>query len=157
MNRAETQGRGEKTENEIGTTIIESAIELHRQLGPGLLESVYEIVLAHELSEHGLSVQRQVPISITYKGLTFQEAFRADLIINNKVIIELKSVETLTKAHRKQLQTYLRLTGLKLGYILNFGEALMKEGIVRAVNGLEEPPLPLRAPAPLRDEEDNSR
>ena len=126
------------TENEIGTTCVTAAIEIHRELGPGLLESVYEIVLAYVLEERGLSVQRQVPISISYKGLVFEEAFRADLLVADKVILELKSVEQLNKAHRKQIQTYLRLTGLKLGYIFNFGAPLMREGIVRAVNHLEE-------------------
>ncbi len=128
------------TENEIGTIVVGTAIEIHRELGPGLLESVYEVVLAHELSLRGLKVKRQVPISIVYKGIEFAEAFRADLLVADKVIVELKSVEQINKSHRKQLQTYLRLTGLKLGYIFNFGAALMKEGIVRAVNGLEEMP-----------------
>ncbi len=126
------------TENEIGTILVGTAIEVHRELGPGLLESVYEVVRAHELSLRGLAVKRQVPIAIVYKAIEFPEAFRADLLVADKVIVELKSVELINKAHRKQLQTYLRLTGLKLGYILNFGAALMKEGIVRAVNGLEE-------------------
>ena len=126
------------TENEIGTICITTAIEVHRELGPGLLESVYEIVLAYELGQRGLPVERQVPISISYKGMVFDEAFRADLLVADKVIVELKSVEQISKAHRKQIQTYLRLTGLKLGYLFNFGAALMKEGIVRAVNGLEE-------------------
>lgn len=126
------------TENEIGTICIEAAIDLHRQLGPGLLESVYEAVLAHEISSRGLQIKRQVPISISYKGLVFEDAFRADLLVAGKVIIELKSIEQISRAHRKQIQTYLRLTGLKLGYIFNFGAAMMKEGIVRAVNGLEE-------------------
>jgi len=138
------------TENEIGTICIQAAIGLHRELGPGLLESVYEIVLDHELGQRGLRVERQVPISISYQGMTFEEAFRADLLVESKVIIELKSVEELSKAHRKQIQTYLRLTGLKLGYIFNFGAALLKEGIVRAVNGLEEKNGP-GAPASLRE------
>jgi GxxExxY protein len=127
-------------ENAVGTIVIETAIEVHRELGPGLLESVYEMVLAHEIAERGLSVHRQVPISVAYKTLVFQDAFRADLIIAEKVLVELKSVEQLNAAHRKQLQTYLRLTNLKLGYLLNFGCALMKEGIVRAGNGLPESP-----------------
>jgi GxxExxY protein len=131
------------TENDIGTVIVDTAIEVHRQLGPGLLESVYEAVLAYELTARGLPVNRQVPIQINYKSMTFEEAFRADLLVADKVIIELKSVEILNNAHRKQLQTYLRLTNLKLGYLLNFGAALMKEGIVRAVNGLEESRSPL--------------
>lgn len=140
------------TENEIGTIIVDTAIELHRHLGPGLLESVYEVVLAYELIAKGLSVQRQVPISIVYKTMKFDDAFRADLLIADKVILELKSIEQMNNAHRKQLQTYLRLTGLKLGYLLNFGSALMKDGIVRTVNGLEETnPPPLRAPASQRE------
>ena len=126
------------TENEIGTVCIEAAIDVHRNLGPGLYESVYEIVLAYELEQRGLKVERQLPISIVYKGITFDEAFRADLVVADKVILELKSVTQISRAHRKQIQTYLRLTGLKLGYLFNFGAALMKEGIVRAVNGLEE-------------------
>jgi GxxExxY protein len=125
-------------ENQIGTVIVEAAIEVHRRLGPGLLETVYETVLAHELTARGLSVQRQVPVAVEYKGIRFDEGFRADLIVNQAVILELKSVETLSAAHRKQIQTYLRLTGAKLGYLLNFGAALMKDGIVRAVNGLQE-------------------
>ena len=126
------------TENEIGTLVIDSAIAVHRELGPGLLETVYEIALAHELTSQGLSVQRQVPISIEYKGTTFTEGFRADLVVNDKVILELKSVEKATQAHKKQIQTYLRLSGCKLGYLLNFGEALIKKGITRCVNRLEE-------------------
>ena len=126
------------TENEIGTIVVDTAVSVHRDLGPGLLESVYEVVLAHELSLRRLEVKRQVPIAIVYKGISFAEAFRADLLVADKVIVELKSLELINKAHRKQIQTYLRLTGLKLGYILNFGAPLMKEGIVRAVNGLEE-------------------
>ena len=140
------------TENEIGTAIVDAAVEIHRHLGPGLLESVYEMVLAYELNARGLQVERQVPISIAYKEMTFKEAFRADLLVGGKVIVELKSLEQINNAHRKQVQTYLRLAGLKLGYLLNFGAALMKDGIVRAVNGLEESnPKVLRASAPLRE------
>lgn len=139
------------TENEIGTILVDTAIEVHRHLGPGLLESVYEVVMAYELSLRGLLVKRQEPITIHYKHMTFEEAFRADLLVGNKVIVELKSVEQIHNAHRKQIQTYLRLTGLKLGYIFNFGAALMKEGIVRAVNGLEEPRF-LSASASLREQ-----
>jgi GxxExxY protein len=126
------------TENEIGTLVVESAIALHRALGPGLLESVYEVALAHELTERGMRVERQVPIPIEYRGLKFEEGFRADIIVERRVILELKSVEQVTAAHKKQVQTYLRLTGCKLGYLLNFGEALMKDGITRLVNKLEE-------------------
>jgi GxxExxY protein len=125
-------------ENEIGKIVIDAAIAVHRALGPGLLETVYEVVLTHELQKRGLPVERQIPISIQYDGVKFDEGFRADIIVEKKVIIELKSVEHATAAHRKQIQTYLKLTGCKLGYLLNFGEALMKNGITRAVNGLEE-------------------
>ena len=126
------------TENEISKVVVDAAIHVHRALGVGLYESVYEAVLAHELEKRGLKVERQVPISIEYDGLKFDEGFRADLIVEGKVVIELKSVESLSATHRKQIQTYLRLTGLKLGLLLNFGAALMKDGIVRAVNGLKE-------------------
>jgi GxxExxY protein len=126
------------TENEIGTIILDAAVYIHRQLGPGLLESVYEAILAKEIEKRGLKVQRQVPVPIEFDGMKFEEGFRADIIVENKVIIELKSVEKMNPAHKKQIQTYLRLTGLKLGYLLNFGEAYMKDGITRAVNGLEE-------------------
>jgi GxxExxY protein len=126
------------TENEIGKIVVDAAIKIHRNLGPGLLESVYEVVLAHELKQRGLKVQRQVPVSIEYEGLIFDEGFRADIIVEQKVILELKSVEHITRAHRKQIQSYLHLTEHRLGFLLNFGEALMKDGIVRAVNNLEE-------------------
>ena len=125
-------------ENDIGTIVIESAIAVHRELGPGLLETVYEVVLARVLGDRGLKVERQIPVPIRYKNIKFDEGFRADIVIEGKVILELKSVEKVTAAHKKQVQTYLRLTGCKLGYLLNFGEALMKAGITRCVNGLEE-------------------
>ena len=125
-------------ENAIGTIVIEAAIQVHRALGPGLLESVYEVILAHELQQRGLQVARQVVVPIIYQGIQFNEGFKADIIVNGKVVLELKSVERVTPAHKKQIQTYLRLTGCKLGYLLNFGQALMKSGITRAVNGLEE-------------------
>jgi GxxExxY protein len=114
------------------------AIAVHRELGPGLLESVYEIVLAYELQQRVLRVSRQVPVAIQYKEMTFDAALRADLVLEEKVIVELKSVEQITEAHKKQVQTDLRLTGCKLGFLLNFGEALMKRGILRVVNGLKD-------------------
>ena len=126
------------TENEIGKIVVDAAVKVHKALGPGLLETVYEIVLAHELSKRGLRVDRQVPVPIEFEGVRFDEGFRADLIVEEKVILELKSVEKVTAAHKKQIQTYLRLTGKKLGFLLNFGEALMKHGIIRTVNNLEE-------------------
>jgi GxxExxY protein len=126
------------TENQIGTEVVDAAIAVHRELGPGLLEAVYEAVLARELQERGLGVARQVSVTITYRDMVFEEGFRADIVVEDKVILELKSVERVTPAHKKQVQTYLRLTGCKLGYLLNFGEALMKLGITRCANGLEE-------------------
>lgn len=123
------------TENEIGDALVRSAVGIHRDLGPGLLESVYEAIVAKRLQKAGLTVRRQVPISFEYDDMVFDEGFRADLVIEEKVIVELKSVETLHNAHRKQVLTYLKLTGYKLGYLLNFGEALMKNGIVRVING----------------------
>jgi GxxExxY protein len=102
------------------------------------LETVYEVALAHVLSKQKLTVERQVAIPVEFRGVRFDEGFRADLVVGNKVIVELKSVERVTAAHKKQVQTYLRLTGLKLGYLLNFGESLMKNGITRCVNGLED-------------------
>ncbi len=122
-------------ENEIGKIIVDTAVTVHKKLGPGLLENVCEVILAYELERYGLSVKRQVSVPIEYHGIKFDEGFRADIFIENKVIIELKSVEFIHKAHKKQVLTYLRLTGYKLGYLLNFGEALMKDGISRIING----------------------
>jgi len=126
----------EMTENEIGKIIVDKAIQLHRVTGPGLLESVYEVLLAHELQSAGLKVNRQVSIPIKYNGINFEEGFRADIIVENTVIIELKSVESVSNVHKKQLLTYLKLADLKLGYLLNFGEELMVSGITRIVNEL---------------------
>ena len=125
-------------ENEIGKIVVGTALRVHRDLGPGLLESVYELILTHELRNHGLRVKRQVPIAINYRGLTFEEGFRADILVEDKVILEIKCVERLSSVHRKQLLTYLRLTHLRLGYLLNFSEELMKAGVIRIVNGLPE-------------------
>jgi len=122
-------------ENEIGSVVVDTAVYLHKKLGPGLLESVYETVLMRLLAKKGLSVQRQVSIPIDFEGEHFDEGFRVDLFVEGKVIIELKSVEKITGAHKKQLLTYLKLTNTKLGYILNFGAELMKDGIVRTING----------------------
>ena len=126
------------TENEIGSIIVDTAVQLHKKLGSGLLESVYEVILMKKLAEKGLFVQRQVSIPIEFEGECFDEGFRVDLFVGGKVIIELKSVEKLTEAHKKQLLTYLRLTNTKLGFILNFGAVLMKDGIIRTVNGLSD-------------------
>jgi len=140
-------------ENKIGREIVDAAVKIHTALGPGLLESVYEVVLAMELEHRGFSVARQVVVPIEYKGVRFDEGFRADLVIENSVIVELKSVEQLSKVHQKQLLTYLKLKDLKLGYLVNFGAALMKDGIKRIVNGMEEDPL--CAFASLRETEQN--
>ncbi len=126
------------TENEIGKIVVDAVIAVHRELGPGLLETVYEAVLADELQQRGLHIERQIPVPIACRGIRFDEGFRADLVIEGKVILELKSVTQVNDAHKKQLLTYLRLTGIKLGFLLNFGEAFMKNGITRIVNGLEE-------------------
>jgi GxxExxY protein len=124
------------TENEIAKIVVDAAIKVHRALGPGLLESVYEIVLAHELAKRGLKVERQVSIPIEYNGLKFQEGFRADIVVEEKIIVELKSVENIQPVHKKQLLTYLRLADMRLGLLINFGSALLKDGISRVVNGL---------------------
>jgi GxxExxY protein len=124
------------TENEIGTLVVDVAVNLHRDTGPGLMEAVYEIIMATELARRGLHVERQVRVPIVYRDLVFPKAFRADLVVEQKVIIEVKSVQVVLPQHLKQVQTYLKLTGLKLGYLLNFGAPLMKDGITRCVNGL---------------------
>ena len=125
-------------ENKVGDAIIAAAIQIHRVLGPGLLENVYEIVLVHELRQRGLTADRQVPVPVEYCGHKFDEGFRADLIVAGKVVVELKCVGRLNDAHRKQLMTYLRFTGMKLGYLLNFSQSLMTSGIVRMVHRLPE-------------------
>ncbi|VGO12265.1 hypothetical protein PDESU_00816 [Pontiella desulfatans] len=124
------------SENDIARIVVDVALHIHKETGPGLLESVYEVILADELERRGLSVHRQVPIPIKYKGRVLGEGFRADLIIDEKVIIELKSIEHVKDVHKKQLLTYLKLSGRKLGLLINFGESLIKNGITRVVNGL---------------------
>lgn len=126
------------TENEIAREIVDAAYKIHVTLGPGLLESVYEVVLAYELRKRGLSVDCQQPIPVIYEGVQLEVGFRADLIVAGKVIIELKSIEELAPVHKKQLLTYLRLTGLRLGLLVNFNVALIKDGITRIVNGLPD-------------------
>jgi GxxExxY protein len=130
-----SQNPNEIIENEIGKIIVDCAVRLHMELGPGLLESVYEILLVHLLQKAGLKAERQVPIPIQFRGVQFDEGFRADIVVEDKVILELKSVESVSKAHKKQVLTYLKLTGKKLGYLLNFGESMMKDGISRVLNG----------------------
>jgi len=124
------------TENEIGTAIIGAAIRIHSALGPGLLESAYETCLLYELEKLGLSTRRQVLIPIRYEALTVDNGYRADLLIDNQVVVELKAVEAIVPVHRSQLLSYLRLGGFKLGYLLNFHVAHMRDGIVRMVNGI---------------------
>ena len=125
-----------RVEERVGRAVVDVAVGVHRELGPGLLESVYEAVMAAELARRGFAVRRQVPIAIHWHDLHFEEGFRADMIVEGCVLLELKSVEQLHNAHRKQLLTYLRLANLKLGYLLNFGEPLMRQGITRTVNNL---------------------
>ncbi len=124
-------------ENEIAKVVVDTAFHIHKELGPGLFESVYESILAYELiNEHGLQVVRQPVLPVIWKGVEIDLGFKPDMIIENKVIIELKSVEKLAPVHYKQLLTYLRLKDMKLGLLINFNEALVKDGIKRVVNGL---------------------
>ncbi|WP_221441780.1 GxxExxY protein [Luteimonas sp. MC1825] len=125
-----------RVEERVGRAVVDVAVAVHREMGPGLLESVYEVVMGAELGRRGFAVRRQVPVSINWRDLHFEEGFRADMIVDGCVLLELKSVEHLHNAHRKQLLTYLRLTNLKLGYLLNFAEPLMRQGITRTVNNL---------------------
>ena len=124
------------TENEIAKIIVDRSFNIHVSLGPGLLESVYEHILYAELIEAGLSVVKQKPIPVTWKGKKLELGFRADLLVENKVIVELKSVEIIAPVHPKQLLTYLKITGCKLGLLINFNEVLIKNGITRIVNNL---------------------
>jgi GxxExxY protein len=126
------------THNQISGIVTDTAVRIHQRLGPGLLESVYLAILAHELRKLGLKVETEVPIPVRWDQIEFEIGFRADLIVEDRVILELKSVETLAPVHKKQLLTYLKLSGKKLGLLLNFGASLMKDGIHRIVNGLDE-------------------
>ena len=125
-------------ENEISREIVDAAFKIHQNLGPGLFESVYETVLAYELERRGLKVSRQVAVALEYEGLVVENAFRIDLLVDEKVVVELKVVDELAPVHRKQVLTYLRLRELKLGLLVNFGVATFKDGVVRLVNGLQE-------------------
>jgi GxxExxY protein len=124
------------TENEISKQIVDAAYKIHTTLGPGLFESVYEAVMAQGLANRGLKIVRQQAIPITWENVHLEAGFRADLIVEDKIIIEIKSVDALAPVHRKQLLTYLRLTGKKLGLLINFDTELIRDGIVRVVNGL---------------------
>ncbi|MCM8534481.1 MAG: GxxExxY protein [Lentisphaeraceae bacterium] len=123
-------------ENSLATEVVDAAFVVHSTLGPGLLEHVYEIALAHELRKRGFACERQVPIQIEYDGIKFDEGFKADIIVAGLVIVELKSVKDLTDVHKKQVATYLKLTGKKLGLLINFNESLIKHGLKRIVNNL---------------------
>ena len=126
------------TENEVAKVIVDCAYKVHTTLGPGLLESVYEAALAYDLGKRGLQVERQKPLPVVYENVRLEEGFRADLVVSDLVIVELKSVEAVAPVHKKQLLTYLRLAGKRLGLLINFGAAKIKDGINRIVNGLPE-------------------
>lgn len=130
-------------ENELGTATLNAAFKVHTVLGPGLLESVYEAALAFELERAGLHARRQVEIPVQYEGHDLGIGFRADLLVEDRVILELKSVENLLAVHAKTLSHYLRLSGCKLGYLINFNVTHLKDGITRVVNGLPELPRQL--------------
>jgi GxxExxY protein len=123
-------------ENVIGERVLRCAIEVHKSLGPGLLESVYESCLALELAEADLAYDRQLSLPVKYKDLVVEAGYRLDLLIEGRVIVEVKAIEAIAPVHRAQLLSYLRLGGFRLGYLLNFNVSLMKDGIVRVVNGL---------------------
>src|SRR5437764_2276861 len=126
------------TENEIAKQIVDAAFKIHTTLGPGLFESVYEAVMAEELARRGLQVVRQQAIPVIYENVHMEAGFRADLIVEGKVIVEIKSVEAIAPVHRKQLLTYLRLADKRLGLLINFDVDLIKDGISRVVNGLKD-------------------
>jgi len=127
------------TENELSKVVVDVAFQIHTSLGPGLLESVYQKVMAYELRKRGLNVEEEVPLPVVWDDVKLEVGFRVDLFVNRKLIIELKSVERVAPVHKKALLTYLRLTDCKLGLLVNFGEELMKTGISRVVNGLSDP------------------
>jgi iron complex transport system substrate-binding protein len=126
--------------------VVDAAVHVHRELGPGLLESVYEMVLAGSLAKRGLKVDRQKPVDIVYDGIRYEAAFRIDLLIEGVLLVEIKSVERLAPVHGKQLLTYLRLTKQPVGLLLNFSGATMKEGIKRVVNDYRQPQSPSASP-----------
>jgi GxxExxY protein len=121
--------------NELSQIIVDASFRMHQELGPGLFETVYEVVMADILREKGFMVERQKPIPIRFGGKIFDEGFRADLIIEGRLLVELKSVEQLSRVHRKQVLPYLKLSGIPLGLLINFGGELMKGNIVRLVAG----------------------
>lgn len=127
-----------KDVEEVSAEVVDAAFHLHRELGPGLLESVYEVVLARMLELRGLQVARQRPVAIEFRGMRFNEGFRADLVVNDRLLVEIKSVEKMSPVHGKQVLTYLRLLNMPLGLLINFGAATFKEGIRRIVNNHTE-------------------
>ena len=124
--------------NKLSSRIIGAAIEVHKAIGPGLLESAYEECICHELSIGGLSLERQKPLTVQYKGINLDCGYRLDVVVEDAIILELKSCEKIESIHKAQLLTYLKLSGIQLGLLLNFNVTLMREGIVRIVNELEE-------------------
>ena len=124
--------------NQLSSKIIGAAIQVHKALGPGLLESAYEECICHELSSQGLSIETQKPLAINYKGIKLDCGYRLDIVVENTIILELKSCEKIEPIHKAQLLTYLKLSGLNLGLILNFNVPVMRDGIVRIVNELKE-------------------
>ena len=126
------------TENEIARQIVDASYKIHTTIGPGLLESAYEAILSHELHKRGLKVVRQQAIPVFYEGVKLDVGYIADLIVEDKVIVELKSVEKVQPVHKKQLTTYLKLADKRLGLLINFNAFLIKTGITRVVNNLEE-------------------
>ena len=125
-------------ENEISGIIVDAAYKIHTTLGPGLLESVYERVLAYELEKRGLNVERQSPVPIIYDGVTFDEGYRLDLLVEGQVVVEIKSIDEVIPLHKKQLLTYLQLKDKRLGLLINFNVELIKQGITRTANNLPE-------------------
>ena len=125
--------------NQISGEVVDAAIEVHRELGPGLLEAIYEAALIIELESRGLRVAKQVPLAVFYKGRDLGIGCRLDLVVENRVVIELKSVEKLEPVFHKQLQTYLKLSDKRLGILINFNVPLLKDGLKRIANGLDEP------------------
>lgn len=130
--------QGSIHENPISKEIVDAAFKIHSKLGPGLLESVYEVILAYELKQRGFRVDRQLPIPIIWDDIRFEEGYRYDILVNEKVLVEVKSIETIAPIHKKQVLTYLRLMNKRLGLLINFNEEVIRTGITRIVNGLEE-------------------
>jgi GxxExxY protein len=126
------------TENEIAKIIVDVAYKIHTQYGPGLLESAYQALMVYELCQRGLKVEAEKPIALHHEGVIIDVAYRADLIIGDKVIVELKSVEEVAKVHKKQLRTYLKIADKRLGLLINFGAELIKDGISRVANGMPD-------------------